>query len=101
MLKEKDFSWLGELAMQVTLEIPDDIVRRLQEKGTELPRRLLETIALDGYRSGELSHAEVGQLLGLSRYEVDGFLKAGGAYLDYQQEDLEADTQTLCRLGFE
>jgi predicted HTH domain antitoxin len=87
--------------MQVTLDIPDDIVRRLQERGTELPRRLLETMALEGYRSGELNHTEVGQLLGLSRIDVDGFLKAGGAYLDYQREDLEADTQTLARLGFE
>jgi predicted HTH domain antitoxin len=86
--------------MQVTLEIPDAIFRRLQEKGTELPRRLMETLALEGYRSGELSHAEVGQLLGLSRFEVDGFLKSGGAYLDYRREDLEADTETLRRLGF-
>ncbi len=30
---------------------------------------------------------------------VDGFLKSGGACLDYRREDLEADTETLRRLG--
>jgi hypothetical protein len=31
------------------------------------------------------------QLLGLSRYELDGFLKAHGVFLEYSKEDLERE----------
>ena len=86
--------------MHVTLDIPDDIALRLQLNGGEAPRTLLETVALAGYRTGDLSHREVGSLLGLSRLEVDGFLKNGGSFLDYTLDDLEEDSATLRRFGF-
>jgi predicted HTH domain antitoxin len=77
--------------MQITLEVPDEIAQDRQD----LPRTLLESFALEGYRSGTLTEEEVRRLLGYgTRMQVDGFLKAHGVYLDYTLDDLDRDTET-------
>jgi predicted HTH domain antitoxin len=86
--------------MQVILEIPDGIAHRLFEEGEDIPRRLLESLAVEGYLSGELTHAEVGELLGLSRLEVDAFLKSKGAFPKDDLDELKADEDALRQLGF-
>ncbi len=79
--------------MQITLEVPDDIVGGLEAK--DLPRALLESFALEGYRSGKLTEEQVRRILGYgTRMQVDGFLKEHGVYLDYTLEDLDRDTET-------
>ena len=40
----------------------------------------LETLAIEGYRSEALTHYQASQLLGLSRFEFDGFLKDRNIY---------------------
>ena len=47
--------------------------------GPEGPRRALEMIALDGYRSVVLSQGQVGELLGMSFHQTEEFLKAHDA----------------------
>ncbi len=84
--------------MQVSVDLPDDVVRDLEEKWKDLPRGVLESIAVEGYRAGALSEEQVRRLLGLpTRIDVDGFLKLHGAY-DYTLGDLEQDRETLGRL---
>jgi len=87
--------------MQVTIDLPEDVAVRLSSRnGAELPRAVLEMVALEGYRSGELTEAEVMRMLGLRhRTHVDAFLKEHGAYLDYTLEDLEHDREAHRRLG--
>ncbi len=87
--------------MHVTIELPDDIAGDLQAgNGADLPRALLEMVALEGYRTGRLTHAQVGRLLGIDyRFDVDAFLKEHAASLDYTPEDLERDRETARRLG--
>jgi predicted HTH domain antitoxin len=59
----------------------------------------LETLAIEGYRSGALTHYQASQLLGLSRFEFDGFLKDRNIYDHaYGIEDLEQDLETLRQL---
>jgi hypothetical protein len=61
---------------------------------------VIEALALEGYRSGELTHAEVGRLLGIDyRFDVDAFLKAHGASMDYTLEDLERGRETARQFG--
>ena len=61
---------------------------------------MLETLALEGYRSGELTQAQVRRLLGLEhRLEVEAFLKAHHAEPDYTEEDLRRDRNTHRSLG--
>jgi hypothetical protein len=87
--------------MQVTIELPDDIAQHLQSRwGPDVPRGVLETIATEGYRSGELSHAQVMRLLGLThRTETDAFLKRAGIDIHYGPDELEHDRAVHDSLG--
>lgn len=87
--------------MEVTLLVPDDIASRMMANGVDLSRRALEGWALEEYKCGNLTDPELRRLLGFStRYELDGFLKIHGIYLDYTIQDLERDREDLRRLGF-
>jgi predicted HTH domain antitoxin len=80
--------------MQIKVELPDDIARRAHPG-----REALEALAIGGYRSGALTHYQASQLLGLSRFEFDRFLKERNIYDHaYDTEDLEQDMETLRQL---
>ena len=73
------------------MSLPDDFVQRPNPA-----REALESLAIEGYRSGALSHFEAAQLLGLSRLEFDGFLKERSIFeFAYSVEDLEQDRKTF------
>ena len=79
--------------MQITLNLPEDVAEGLAGKWADLPRAALESLALEGYRAGALTHAQVRRLLGFGSFaEVDGFLKLHGIYLEYTLDDLDRDT---------
>ena len=87
--------------MNLSVEIPDDLARRLAATGDDLSRRALEAFALEEYKAGRVSKVELRRLLGIdTRYELDGFLKAHGVWMDYAIDDLRRDIATLQRLGF-
>jgi len=85
--------------MQITLELPDDVAQSLAQDRPDVSRVLLESIAIEGCRSGALSVGQAAELLGTSHNEVDGLLKRAGVYLDYTLQDLDADRATYHRLG--
>ena len=81
--------------MQITLELPDDVAQGLEAQVKNLPRALLESFAVEGYRSGKLTEEQVRRILGFgTRVQVDGFLKEHGVYLEYTLEDLDRETET-------
>ena len=56
--------------MNLTVEIPDDLVGQLNAAGGDLSRRALDAFALEEYKSGHLTKAELRRLLGFeTRYE--------------------------------
>jgi predicted HTH domain antitoxin len=80
--------------VKITVELPDDVAQR-----PDAGRQVLEALAIEGYRSGALTHYEASQLLQLSRLEFDALLKSRN--IDdhaYDVEDLEQDLETLERL---
>jgi len=80
--------------MKITVELPDDVARR-----PDPGREALEALAIEGYRSGALTHYEASQLLQLSRFEFDGFLKARNIYDHaYGLKEFEEDLATLREL---
>jgi predicted HTH domain antitoxin len=86
--------------MNIAIDIPEDIARQLSEKWGSLSRGALEAIAIEGYRSGALSHAQVQRILGhSSRWETDAFLKKTEVFLDYTEADLEQDLEVSRRLS--
>ncbi len=83
--------------MELILTIPDEVAPNLKNGGVKtLSQRALELLALDGYRSGELTEYQVKVMLGFDdRFEVDAFLKRHGAYYDFTMEDLDASRNAL------
>lgn len=80
--------------MDVHLEIPAEVAQQLASDADGLARAALEAIALEGVRSGKLAVAQARRLLGIqSRYEMDGFLKAHGVFLDLTLEDVRRDSE--------
>ncbi len=61
--------------MKITLHIPDDLAQRLGSAG-ELEKQLLEDLAAQAFKRGELDRTDVARLLGLSADETDTFLAA-------------------------
>ncbi len=85
--------------MNVVLHIPDDFAAQLSAGG-DVERQALEALALESYRAGRLTKAELRRLLGIeSRYALDGFLKAHDVYEPYTLEDLERERATFQSLG--
>ena len=80
--------------MKITVELPDDVARR-----SDPGREALQALAIDGYRSGALTHSEASRSLQLSRFEFDAFLKARNINDHaYDLEDFEQDLETLRQL---
>ena len=87
--------------MTVTIHIPDDLAERLRAQGGDLSRRILEMLALEEYKGGRITKPELRHMLGFeTSFELDGFLKAHGVWIDYTSEDLERERAGLQRLGF-
>jgi hypothetical protein len=85
--------------MTLTLQLPDRIGAVLQGAWDDLPRATLESLAIESYRSGRLSCAEVGEALGhASRWESEEFLAAHGAFPGTTVEELQSDFGALDRL---
>jgi predicted HTH domain antitoxin len=80
--------------MQIQIALPDDVARDLTAKWGNLERQILEIVVVQAYQDGVISAGKVRQLLGMAtRLDVDAFLKQKGAFLHYNQDELEADRQ--------
>jgi len=85
--------------MQVTIDLPEDVAKKLLTKWNDVERGVLETIALEGYRSGSLTTEQVRRMLGYgTRMQVDGFLKRNDVYLEYTDDDFAHDAETSRQL---
>ena len=81
--------------MQITIDLPDEYIQRLEPNLDNLSQHILETLVVDAYKAQRLTSAEVGRILHLNRFEVDAFLKQHQAYLHYTIADFNQDLQTL------
>lgn len=82
--------------MTVTVTIPDVLAAALQRVQPHLPQVLLDGFAVEAYREGILSAAEVRVLLGHeSRWETEDFLAAHEAWPGSTAEEVAADGSRL------
>ena len=65
--------------MRVTIQLPEDISAALKEQWDDVPRRSLEAIAVEGYRTGALTEPQLRRLHELDLIER---LKTTSFYLD-------------------
>lgn len=85
--------------MRIWLELPDDVIEQLGEKGQDLSMAALEALAIDAYRMNRITGNQLCRLLQIpSRYDLDGFLKHHGVPLEYTAEDFEREAATSARL---
>ena len=82
--------------MDVAIQIPDEVGRALMARGTDVTRAVLEAVAIEAYRSGAITTAQVQEMLGFrSRWETESFLHGAGAYHDYTMDDLDRDIAAI------
>ena len=85
--------------MRIWLDLPDDLVEQLAEKGQDLSRSALEALAIDAYRMNRITSHQLCQLLKFpSRYELDGVLDHHGVPLKYSFGDFEREGETSAGL---
>lgn len=72
--------------------MPDSVAEQIRASTPDIARRMLEALAIEGYRSGTLTGKQVREMLGLkSRFDLDPFLKRAGVFREYTAEELESD----------
>lgn len=79
--------------MEVTISLSDALARRLSsDDPQDLPRRVLEAVAAQGYRDERFTLKEVRDLLGFeTRMQTEAFLQQKGALLHQTPQDLDQD----------
>lgn len=76
------------------MSIPDDV---FEKRDRDVSREVLEAVAIDGFRTGQLSTAQVRRLLGFeTRAEVHRFLADHGVpWVDYPPDDADREGELL------
>ena len=86
--------------MKVTTDLPEDVSAALKGRWDDVPRRSLEAIAVEGYRTGALTETQVRRLLQLeTRFQVHELLKEHRVPLHCTEADLEDDLRAHRELG--
>lgn len=86
--------------MVVILHLPEDVSHSLTEQWGDVSRHALETLAVEGYRTGALSETQVRRLLEFeTRFEVHALLKEHRQPLRYGETELEDDLAAHRELG--
>ena len=86
--------------MVLQIELPDDVTESLTSQWDDLPRRVLQSLAIEAYNEGALTEYQVQRLLSFRpRDEVEAFLKKKGAAPAYTLDDLQEDLETHRRVG--
>ena len=86
------------MAATVEISLPDSLVKALGAQPHELPRHAFEALVVQTYRTGRITHAQVGELLNLDRWAVDGFLKNSQAFRPYENEEFSSDLDRLRKI---
>ena len=84
--------------MRFTVDIPHSFAMALHLDGPQPDRRVLEVLALHGYRSGMLSRGQVSELLDLEFNETMGFLKQHDCARSISFEEVEQEVQQFREL---
>jgi Uncharacterised protein family (UPF0175) len=85
-------------AVQVTIELPSDVAEQLQQKWGDVSRHILETIALEGYRAGQLTTAQMREMLGYKTpMELDALLQRASVYRNAGEDELAKDFEASRR----
>jgi predicted HTH domain antitoxin len=82
--------------ISVAVNLPPEVEERLRAESGDLSTAVRESFAINLFRRGILTHHELGQMLGLDRFETDALLKRNDV-TEYSltHEDIDADVSSL------
>ena len=70
--------------MNIVVSLPDSVAQSIGMNEREMEKKMLESLALEGYRAEELTAFQVGEILGFEvPMQVDEFLKKHGEFIEY------------------
>jgi predicted HTH domain antitoxin len=81
--------------MTISFEIPPEIEQQIRIDGVDLAREVRELFLVELYRQERITHHQLAEALGLSRYETDGVLKRHKVWLELTPEELGAQAASL------
>ena len=87
------------MAATIEISVPDALIKALGAGPKELPRQTLEALIVQAYRKGQITHAQVGELLDLDRWQTDGFLKNALAFRAHESEEFSSDLERLRKIS--
>jgi len=90
---------MKNMAATVEISVPDTLLKAIGTEPAELPRQTLAALIIQAFRKGQLTHAQVGELLDLNRFETDAFLKDAQAFRLCESEEFVADLDSLRRIA--
>ena len=77
--------------MTITVQLPDDLATH-----KNAGREALEALAIEGYRTGVLTHRQAAAMLDLYWLDFEGLLKERGVMEgSYDEDALRQDIQTM------
>ena len=86
--------------MTITIDLPEDIAAALEKRWGDVPRRCLEAVAVEAYRTGALNESQIRRLLGFeTRFQVHALLKERQVALRYTEADVEEELSAHRQLG--
>jgi predicted HTH domain antitoxin len=81
--------------MNISFEIPHEIEQQIKTNGLDANGRAREAFLVELYREHKITHRQLGDALGLERYDTDGVLKRYGVGLSMSVEEIKADAGLL------
>ncbi len=81
--------------MSISFEIPQDIEQELRANDLDMNREATEAYLVNLYCEDRISHRQLGEALGLSRYETDGVLKRYKVSPNVTAEEMRAQATAL------
>jgi predicted HTH domain antitoxin len=83
----------------LTLNLPPEVEQRLAGESGDLSSAVRESFGINLFRRGILTHHELGQVLGIDRFQTDALLKRNDV-TEYSltHEDIDADVSSLKEL---
>ena len=83
--------------MNINFDLPQDIEQRLRiaEAGADFSRDAKEAYLVDLYRQHKITHHQLGEALGLDRFDTDVLLNRHGVELELSLEEFNAEVASL------
>jgi predicted HTH domain antitoxin len=81
--------------MEITLQVPEPVVRALGSAPETLPRRALEALLVDECALGRLSRGKVAELLGLGFHDTEELLRGHRVPYSIKTSDAAARDNAL------